>query len=67
MAVQGDTALADMAREAFVHAMSRASIVVAVVAALGAVVAWRYLPARAAVQDAATLAPARSSQAESAV
>ena len=36
-----------MAREAFVHAMSRASIVVAVVAALGAVIAWRYLPARA--------------------
>ena len=32
------------ARDAFVHAMSRASIVVAVVAALGAVLAWRYLP-----------------------
>ena len=40
--------------------MSRASLVVAVVAALGAVVAWRYLPARAGVRDAATLAPARS-------
>ena len=33
------------AREAFVHAMSRASLVVAVVAALGALIAWRYLPA----------------------
>jgi EmrB/QacA subfamily drug resistance transporter len=39
--------IADAAREAFVHAMSRASIVAALVAALGALVAWRYLPARA--------------------
>jgi EmrB/QacA subfamily drug resistance transporter len=39
--------VADVAREAFVHAMSRASLVVAVVAALGAVIAWRSLPARA--------------------
>jgi EmrB/QacA subfamily drug resistance transporter len=38
--------IADAAREAFVHAMSRASIVVALVAALGAFIAWRYLPAR---------------------
>jgi EmrB/QacA subfamily drug resistance transporter len=38
--------VADAAREAFVHAMSRASIVVAVVAALGALIAWRFLPAR---------------------
>ena len=38
--------VADAAREAFVHAMSRASIVAAVVAALGAFIAWRYLPAR---------------------
>ncbi|MEA2296175.1 MAG: hypothetical protein QOE86_3814 [Solirubrobacteraceae bacterium] len=49
-AVQGTGALgaaiADAAREAFVHAMSRASVAVALVAALGAVVAWRYLPAR---------------------
>jgi EmrB/QacA subfamily drug resistance transporter len=37
--------VADAAREAFVHAMSRASLVVAVVAALGAVIAWRSLPA----------------------
>jgi EmrB/QacA subfamily drug resistance transporter len=49
-AVQGTGALgaaiADAAREAFVHAMSRASVAVALVAALGAVIAWRYLPAR---------------------
>jgi hypothetical protein len=40
--------IADVAREAFVAAMSRASIVTACVAAVGAIVAWRYLPARAA-------------------
>jgi EmrB/QacA subfamily drug resistance transporter len=40
--------VADAAREAFVHAMSRASIVVALVAALGALIAWRALPAREA-------------------
>jgi len=34
-------AFAEPARDAFVHAMSRASIVVAVVAGLGAAVAWR--------------------------
>jgi hypothetical protein len=38
--------VADAAREAFVAAMSQASIVTAVVAAVGALVAWRYLPAR---------------------
>jgi EmrB/QacA subfamily drug resistance transporter len=48
-AVQISGAVADPAREAFVHAMSRASIVVAVVAALGAFIAWRHLPARAQV------------------
>jgi MFS family permease len=37
--------VADAARDAFTHAMSRGSIVVACVAALGALVAWRYLPA----------------------
>ena len=42
--------IADAAREAFVHAMSRASIVVAIVAALGALLAWRSLPAREAEQ-----------------
>ena len=39
--------VADAARAAFVDAMSRASIVTAGVAALGALVAWRYLPAHA--------------------
>jgi hypothetical protein len=38
--------IADAAREAFVHAMSRASTVAALVAALGAFIAWRHLPAR---------------------
>jgi EmrB/QacA subfamily drug resistance transporter len=38
--------IADAAREAFVHAMSRASIAAALVAALGAFIAWRHLPAR---------------------
>ena len=38
-------AVAEAAREAFVDAMSTASIVVAVAAALGALIAWRYLPA----------------------
>jgi hypothetical protein len=46
VAVQGSAAVAEAAREAFVHAMSRASIVVALVAALGALIAWRHLPAR---------------------
>ncbi|MEA2247133.1 MAG: hypothetical protein QOH46_1662 [Solirubrobacteraceae bacterium] len=50
-AVQISTAVADPAREAFVHAMSWASIVVALVAALGAFIAWRHLPARGAELD----------------
>src|SRR5215208_6845636 len=37
-------AFAQPARDAFVHALSRASLVVAAVAAFGAVLAWRYLP-----------------------
>jgi EmrB/QacA subfamily drug resistance transporter len=40
--------LADAARESFVYAMSRASLVTAAVALLGALLAWRFLPARAA-------------------
>ena len=40
--------LADAARESFVYAMSRASLVAAGVAVLGALLAWRFLPARAA-------------------
>ena len=39
--------IADAAREAFVFAMSRASLVTAVIAVVGAFVAWRFLPARA--------------------
>jgi EmrB/QacA subfamily drug resistance transporter len=45
--------LADVAREAFVYAMSRASLVTAGIAVAGAFVAWRFLPARAA--DEATV------------
>jgi EmrB/QacA subfamily drug resistance transporter len=37
--------IADVAREAFVHAMAWGTTVVAVMAAVGAVVAWRFLPA----------------------
>jgi hypothetical protein len=47
-AVQGGAALASAAQDAFVEAMARASLLVAVVAALGAFAAWRYLPAREA-------------------
>ena len=36
--------VADAAREAFMHAMSWGSIVVACIAAAGALIAWRYLP-----------------------
>ena len=39
--------IVDAAREAFVYAMSRASLVTAVIAVAGAFVAWRFLPARA--------------------
>src|SRR4051812_18326235 len=41
------TPLADAARESFVYAMSRASLVTAAVALVGALLAWRFLPARA--------------------
>jgi hypothetical protein len=50
--------IADAAREAFVHAMSRASIVAALVAVLGAFIAWRYLPARAVQRHGEVEAPA---------
>ncbi len=59
-AVQAGAAVADAAREAFVHAMSRASIVVAVVAALGALIAWRHLPARGPAPAPAHSAPRSS-------
>jgi EmrB/QacA subfamily drug resistance transporter len=39
--------LADAAREAFVYALTRASLVTAAIAVLGAILAWRFLPARA--------------------
>jgi EmrB/QacA subfamily drug resistance transporter len=42
--------LADAARESFVYAMSRASLVTAAVALVGALLAWRFLPARAATK-----------------
>jgi hypothetical protein len=41
------TRIIDAARDAFVHAMTRASLVTAVFALLGAFVALRWLPARA--------------------
>jgi hypothetical protein len=63
-AVQAGAAVADPAREAFVHAMSQASIAVAVVAAFGALIAWRHLPARVPVP--AQPAPAHSAQPSSA-
>jgi hypothetical protein len=44
-------ALADVAREAFVVAMSRASLVTAGIALMGAAIAWRFLPARAGVES----------------
>ncbi len=53
-------ALAEGAREAFVFAMSRASLVTAAIAVVGAVVAWRFLPARATEETVDELeAPAR--------
>jgi EmrB/QacA subfamily drug resistance transporter len=53
-------ALAEGAREAFVFAMSRASLVTAGIALVGAVVAWRFLPARAVEETRDSLdAPVR--------
>jgi EmrB/QacA subfamily drug resistance transporter len=51
--------VAEAAREAFTVAMSWGSIVVAVVAVFGAVIAWRYLPARAELVDAGSGATSR--------
>ena len=51
------------AQEAFVDAMSIGSIVVAVAAALGALVAWRFLPAREAEQASDTAASQTSDEA----
>ena len=47
-------AIVDAGREAFVYAMSRASWVAAAIGLLGALLAWRYLPARAD-EDAAVI------------
>jgi EmrB/QacA subfamily drug resistance transporter len=41
----------DAAREAFVYAMARASWIAAAVGVVGALIAWRWLPARAAHAD----------------
>jgi EmrB/QacA subfamily drug resistance transporter len=43
--------VAEVAKEAFVFAMSRASLVTAAIAVVGAFVAWRFLPARAAEEN----------------
>lgn len=51
------TPLADAARESFVFAMARASLVTAAVALLGALLAWRFLPARAVEVRAADAEP----------
>ena len=50
--------VANAAREAFVQAMSGASLVVAIVAAVGAAIAWRFLPACAATDPTMELAEA---------
>jgi len=54
-------AVADQAREAFVSAMSQASLVAALVAGLGAFIAWRYLPARGGPQREGSTGPDASS------
>jgi hypothetical protein len=55
----GHTGLATSARVAFVHAMSVASLITAAFATLGALVAWRWLPARA--QASRSVSPEPSS------
>jgi EmrB/QacA subfamily drug resistance transporter len=54
------TEIADAAREAFVYAMSRGSAVVAGMAAVGAFIAWRYLPAHESHIPSPDSAPALS-------
>jgi hypothetical protein len=53
-AVQVGGAVADAAREVFVSAMSTASLLVAGVAAAGALIAWLHLPARSESRAAAS-------------
>jgi hypothetical protein len=50
--------IASAAREAFVHALAGASVLLAIVAALGAIIAWRYLPARASAERGNVQLPA---------
>jgi hypothetical protein len=52
-------AIIDAGQSAFVQAMSTASIMAAAVAAAGALIAFRFLPARAAKREA-TVEPARA-------
>jgi MFS transporter, DHA2 family, multidrug resistance protein len=51
-AIQAGPDIANVARDAFVDAMARASLVAAVVATAGAVIAWRFLPSHSAAQPA---------------
>jgi predicted MFS family arabinose efflux permease len=51
--------VAEVAKEAFVYAMSRASLVTAAIAVVGAFVAWRFLPARAVDDDVADVVELR--------
>ncbi len=53
--------VARVAKEAFVHAMSRASMVTAAVSVVGFVVAWRFLPARVAGEVELAADPAAAS------
>ena len=48
----GGAGLARAAQEAFVHAMTRASLITAAFAVVGALVAWKWLPARAPQTEA---------------
>jgi hypothetical protein len=59
-AILAGDAVAAAAREAFVNAMSTASIIVAVVAALGALIAWLHLPGHQADRRAAAASTAPS-------
>jgi hypothetical protein len=54
----GSSDLAAAAREAFVQGISRGLIVAVVAAAIGALVALRYLPARTKAEPVAEPAPA---------
>jgi EmrB/QacA subfamily drug resistance transporter len=55
------TGLIDAANNSFVHAMHFAALGSGLVALLGALVVWRYLPAKAALHPASAVAPATPS------